>query len=187
MSACPDSYRDRRRLVQSSGFDRLNLTINCFYMKEVVRELREIVEAFSKRIAEIPEAEFSAKPLPTKWSKKEVLGHLIDSAENNLRRFICGQYETTPPKIRYEQEFWVNANDYRNAPSADVLAHWKLINLRICRVLDTMPVENYSKNCDTGKNEPNLHSIQWLAIDYVKHLKHHLNQIIPASFNITYP
>jgi DinB superfamily len=60
-------------------------------MKSVTTELITIITDFSNRIAEIPEAEFSAKPNPTKWSKKEVLGHLIDSAENNLRRFICGQ------------------------------------------------------------------------------------------------
>lgn len=156
-------------------------------MKEVVRELREIVETFSKRIAEIPEVEFSAKPISTKWSKKEVLGHLIDSAENNLRRFICGQYELPPTKIRYEQDFWVNANGYKNSPSSEVVTNWKLINLKICRVLSSMPPENYFKQCDLGKTEANLYTIEWLAVDYVKHLKHHLNQIIPASFNITYP
>jgi hypothetical protein len=155
-------------------------------MKILTTELQTIITTFSQRIAEIPEANFSAKPNPTKWSKKEVLGHLIDSAENNLRRFICGQYENEP-KIRYEQNFWANANDYLNAPSSEVITNWKLINLKIFRVLNSMPKENYAKNCDTGKDAPNLHSIEWLAIDYIKHLKHHLNQIIPKSFDIVYP
>ena len=154
-------------------------------MKEVASELEFIITTFSERISEIPELEFSAKPSPHKWSKKEVLGHLIDSAENNLRRFICAQYESQP-KIRYEQNFWVEANDYRNAPSQEVIENWKLVNLKICRVLSSMPRENYSKSCDTGKDTPNLHSLDWLAIDYVKHLKHHLNQIIPKSFDIIY-
>jgi hypothetical protein len=155
-------------------------------MKSVTTELITIITDFSNRIAEIPEAEFSAKPNPTKWSKKEVLGHLIDSAENNLRRFICGQYEVNP-KIRYDQNFWVMANDYLNAPSIDVITNWKSINLKICRILNVMPKENYNKQCDTGKDSPNLLTIEWLAIDYVKHLKHHLNQIIPKSFDIIYP
>lgn len=155
-------------------------------MKEVTSELEFIISIFSNRISEIPELEFSAKPSLDKWSKKEVLGHLIDSAENNLRRFICAQYESQP-KIRYEQNFWVEANDYRNAPSYEVIENWKLINHKICRVLSSMPRGNFSKTCDTGKDTPNLHSLDWLAIDYVKHLKHHLNQIIPKSFDIIYP
>ena len=146
-------------------------------MKKVATELESMI-TFAKCIAELSEAELSAKPVPTKWSKKEVLGHLSDSAENNLRRFICGQHESQPPKIRYDQNFWVSANDYKNAPTNNVIDHWKLINLKICRVLNTMPSENYSKNCDTGSETP---------VDYVKHIKHHLNQIIPGSFNIVYP
>lgn len=156
-------------------------------MKHITTELHFITTTYARYIAQLPESDFSAKPNPAKWSKKEVMGHLIDSAENNLRRFICGQYESTPPKIRYEQNFWVNANNYLNTPSNEVFESWKLINLKICRVLDNMPVENYQKLVDTGKDAPNLLTIEWLAIDYVKHLKHHLNQIIPNSFDIVYP
>ena len=156
-------------------------------MKHVTTELHFITTTYAQHIAQLPESDFSAKPNPAKWSKKEVMGHLIDSAENNLRRFICGQYESAPPKIRYEQNFWVNANNYLNTPSSEVFESWKLINLKICRVLDNMPVESYKKLIDTGTDAPNLLTVEWLAIDYVKHLKHHLNQIIPNSFDIVYP
>ena len=81
-------------------------------MEMTIKELQQIVDLYKKKIAAIPEAEFSAKPRADKWSKKEVLGHLTDSAQNNLRRFICGQYEASPLKIVYEQDFWVKANDY---------------------------------------------------------------------------
>ncbi len=155
-------------------------------MKKIASELEEIVNTFSKQIASINESDFSLKPNPSKWSKKEVLGHLIDSAENNLRRFICSQYESQPPKIRYDQNFWVTANNYLSTPSNEVIENWRLINLKICRVLTQMDPQNYSKLCDTGKDAPNLHSIEWLADDYVKHLKHHLNQIIAGSFDIVY-
>lgn len=154
-------------------------------MKETIEELSEIVDAYASKIASIRETEFSAKPLPNKWSKKEVLGHLIDSAHNNLRRFICGQYESSP-KIIYDQDFWVRSNDYQHKLSGDVIASWKLINEQICSVLQSMPPTNYSRTCDTGREVVQLRSLEWLAEDYVKHLKHHLNQIIPGSFDIVY-
>ena len=81
-------------------------------MKHTQQELQQIITEFTSRISAIPEKEFKAKPDPKKWSKQEVLGHLIDSAQNNLRRFIVGQYAASPPHIVYDQDFWVLANDY---------------------------------------------------------------------------
>lgn len=156
-------------------------------MQKTVTELRSILQEYERKIAAIPDQEFTAKPLPHKWSKKEVLGHLIDSAQNNLRRFICAQYESTPPKISYEQDFWVSANGYQSVAKEDIISLWKLMNERIGDVLWTMPSQYQANNCDTGKGGTQLRSIAWLAEDYVKHLKHHLNQIIPGSFAITYP
>ncbi|MBX2967086.1 MAG: DinB family protein [Cyclobacteriaceae bacterium] len=155
-------------------------------MKHVIEELQSLVNEFTEKISGIPDDEFSAKPLPHKWSKKEVVGHLIDSAQNNLRRFICSQYEATPPKIIYEQDFWVTVNGYQSADRQDVLLLWKLVNERICAVLANTPEANYSKPTDTGKDGARFHALQWLAEDYVKHMKHHLNQIIPRSFNVIY-
>ena len=155
-------------------------------MKATVNELNKIVNEYSLRISTISDQEFSAKPLPNKWSKKEVLGHLIDSAQNNLRRFVCGQYESTPPKIVYDQDYWVKANNYQQTNGAEVIAMWKLINNQIATILGTMPASSYPKECDTGKNSVSLHSLEWLADDYMKHLKHHLNQVIPNSFDIVY-
>lgn len=155
-------------------------------MEKITTELQEIVTAYYNKIASISNVEFNAKPHPDKWSKKEVLGHLIDSAQNNLRRFVAGQYEDQP-HIVYDQDFWVNANDYQHMSDGDIIVLWKVLNERIIAVLKKMPAENYDRTCNTGKAESSLHSIQWLADDYVKHLKHHLNQIISGSFKITYP
>jgi hypothetical protein len=155
-------------------------------MKKTIDELDQIIQEYSKKIGTIPESELSAKPLPSKWSKKEVVGHLIDSAQNNLRRFICGQYESYPPKIVYDQDRWVASNNYGQMDSKEIIEFWKLTNKRIIAVLSQMPSTNYSLNCDTGTGVVKLHSIEWLADDYVKHMKHHLNQIIPNSFDITY-
>jgi hypothetical protein len=152
-------------------------------MKNITRELNQITSDFTKKISAMADADLSAKPRPEKWSKKEVLGHLTDSAQNNLRRFICGQYETEPPKIFYQQDFWVSCNNYNAMDKDEAIDLWRLMNDRICAVLQSMPEANYSKVVDTGS----LRTLKWLAEDYVKHTKHHLNQIISGSFNVVYP
>jgi len=155
-------------------------------MQQVVNELNTVVTQFADKIGKFSEAELSEKPLPNKWSKKEVVGHLIDSGQNNLRRFIAGQYETSP-KIVYDQDFWVNANNYQQMSGKDVIELWRLVNKQIANVLARMSAERYNKTCNTSKGEVQLRSLEWLAEDYVKHMKHHLNQVIKGSFDIVYP
>lgn len=81
-------------------------------MQIIIHELLEVVREYSQKMSAISHEHFNVKPRPSKWSKIEVLGHLIDSAQNNLRRFICGQYESPPALIAYDQDFWVAANQY---------------------------------------------------------------------------
>lgn len=155
-------------------------------VKQVAAELRLMITTYSTAFTALQEEDFAAKPTPEKWSKKEIVGHLIDSAQNNLRRFIVGQYESTPPHIVYDQNFWVKANNYQSMTSLDVIVMWMLVNFRISEILENMPEENYKKQCNTGKGAPQLYTLEWLAEDYVKHMKHHINQVIPGSFGVTY-
>lgn len=155
-------------------------------VKETAAELRLIITTYSTAFTALQEEDFTAKANPQKWSKKEIVGHLIDSAQNNLRRFIVGQYERTPPHIVYDQDFWVKANNYQRMTSMDVIVMWMLVNFRISEVLEGMQEENYSNVCNTGKDTERLYTLEWLAKDYVNHMKHHINQIIPGSFDITY-
>jgi len=155
-------------------------------VKQVAAELRLMITTYSTAFTALKEEDFAAKPTSEKWSKKEIVGHLIDSAQNNLRRFIVGQYEVNPQHIVYDQDFWVKANNYQNMTSMDVIVMWMLVNFRISEILETMPEENYSKECNTGKGAPQLYTLEWLAEDYIKHMKHHINQIIPGSFGVPY-
>ena len=155
-------------------------------MKNVVNELRSIVTEFADRLNTIAPEELALKTNPQKWSRKEVIGHLIDSAQNNLRRFVVGQYDQTA-NIIYDQDFWVRANDYQSMKAEEIILLWKLLNERICVVLTNMPDDVLKRELNTGKDTPEPHSLEWFAADYVKHMKHHLNQVIPKSFDTTYP
>jgi hypothetical protein len=155
-------------------------------METTIQELERLVDEFSARLRVLSASDFEAKPLPDKWSKKEVIGHLIDSAHNNLRRFIVSTYADTPPNITYDQDIWVRLNRYQHTPPDVVITLWSLINRQVITVLKEIPPDQYSNACDTGKDKQQLHSVLWLAEDYVKHMKHHLNQVFPGTFSIVY-
>src|SRR4051812_28838658 len=122
-------------------------------MKELAIELGLIIQKYQEQLNAVSEQEFSKPLQPGKWTKKQELGHLIDSAHNNLRRFIVSQYENEP-KITYNQEEWVMASNYQNSSSADLISLWALVNKQICEVLLNMLPANENKMCDTGKEEP---------------------------------
>lgn len=151
-------------------------------MRKTVEDLRSITREYSSKLAQLSEDEMRERPHPDKWSRKEVIGHLIDSAQNNLRRFIVGQYDQST-YIVYEQDFWVKANYYHAMHTPDLIALWRLLNERIATVLETMPDNLRANTLNTGET----HTLEWIGADYVKHLKHHLNQVFKNAFDITYP
>lgn len=150
-------------------------------MQITIKQLEQILQEYSPLLSQIPESTFAAKPLPHKWSKKEILGHLIDSAQNNIRRFVVAQYEEKPA-IKYAQDNWVAAANYQDYDSDDLVALWTLLNKHLCMVLKNIPPVMADRLCDTGE----LKTLQWLAADYCKHLLHHLHQVLNLE-EIAYP
>lgn len=155
-------------------------------MEHIASALRQIVARALAEFETVPAADWEPRPGPGKWSKKEIVGHLIDSAQNNLRRFVVSQYQPND-NIIYRQDNWVSSQNYQAAPLDEVLALWRLLNLQIARTLENVPDDKRSNTCNTGKGDPELHTIEWLAEDYLVHLEHHLRQIGLAGFTKVYP
>jgi len=142
-------------------------------MKLIADELEKIIDECSPELKRISPEKFSLKGAPGKWSKKEILGHLIDSAQNNIRRFIVAQYEDRP-KITYNQDKWVVISDYQHYDDDDLIILWELLNKHICHILRNTSQEMTERESQTEA----LHTIEWLAQDYNKHLLHHLHQVL---------
>jgi hypothetical protein len=142
-------------------------------MESIASELNNIIDKHLSALQVISEERYAFKPSPAKWSKKEILGHLTDSAQNNIRRFIVAQYEERP-KIIYKQDKWIMITNYQDYRLPDLISLWYLLNKHICHILRYITPEVGERECQTE----NLHSIQWLAQDYVRHLLHHLHQVL---------
>jgi hypothetical protein len=150
-------------------------------MQSTAFELFAIINEYLPKLNLLNEEESTVKPLPNKWSKKELLGHLIDSAQNNIRRFIVAQYENNP-FITYRQDEWVAINNYQSYSLEDLIQLWHLLNKQICAILHNASEDILQKTCQTETS----HSIEWLAKDYIKHTRHHLHQALDLT-PIAYP
>lgn len=150
-------------------------------MQKIAGQLEEIITQHLENLKSLPEEKMNIKPSPGKWSKKEIIGHLIDSAQSNIRRFVIAQYEDTPT-IVYNQDKWVRIANYQHWNNATIINLWFLLNKQICEILKNTNNAVAQRQCMTQE----LHSIEWLAGDYIKHLLHHLHQVLELE-PVAYP
>jgi hypothetical protein len=144
-------------------------------IKDTILQLNEAIERLI--FADTRSTNWTYKLSPDKWSKKEIIGHLIDSAQINLERFVRCTYEENF-KLTYDQVQWVKANHYQEADIQDLFGLWEQLNGQIVRVLENYPADRLNKRCYKIKTTESLYSVEWLAQDYVEHLEHHLKQIL---------
>ena len=140
-------------------------------MNEITIRLTNTISEFIK--LPLQEWDWNFQPVSGKWSPKEILGHLTDSAYNNLQRFVRCTYESGFT-LTYDQDSWVAAQHYRDADIIELLSLWQLINKQIVTILNNYPAERWRATC-------NDHTVEFLANDYVDHMRHHLNQIIALT------
>ena len=140
-----------------------------------LQRLQYLMDSIPSILKNIPKSAFSHKPSPEKWSKKEIIGHLIDSATNNHHRFVRAQFEESP-NILYNQVLWNNHSYYQQMDGHRLIAFWEMYNRHIIELIRLMPSDQLAKEC--RMSDGNNYSISWLFDDYVRHLEHHLKQII---------
>lgn len=135
-------------------------------------EIQRIVNENLGKFKSISEEEWNNKPFEDKWSKKEILGHLCDSAFTNIRRLIVTQYEENQ-KIVYDQNFWVKAQNYQQIPIWEIINLWHSLNLQMQYIIDNIPENKLASKCITS----DFVTLEFIIEDYTAHLQHHLNQI----------
>jgi len=143
-----------------------------------IERLQFLCETIPALLNKIDEKNFTTKPSPEKWSKKEIIGHLVDSATNNHHRFVRGQFEQIP-KITYDQDKWNKHNFYQQMDSRLLIAFWTIYNKQLLALIKLIPKESLVNQVETGElGEKSKMSIGFLIEDYVEHLEHHLRQVV---------
>lgn len=145
-------------------------------LQETSERLLTLINAAKEKFAYINEVTWNAKRSPGKWSKKEILGHLVDSAANNHLRFIKAQSaDDVFIGAVYEQDFFVSSQQYSNESIAELIELWYTYNRHLAHVIKYINTEKLEVVCRIG-HYPDV-TFSFLITDYVTHLEHHLEQI----------
>jgi hypothetical protein len=143
---------------------------------DVARDLRAEVERALPRLRALDEAASMRDRGPRKWVRKEILGHLIDSAANNHRRFVRARLQGRLAFPGYEQDAWVALHGDRGRPWRELVDLFEGLNRHAAHVIESTPRERLAAPCVIGDDEPK--TLGWLMEDYVRHMRHHLAQIL---------
>ncbi len=153
---------------------------------DLAEKLRDIVMTARERLLTIDNTRAAQYPAMNKWSPKEIIGHLIDSASNNHQRFVRPQLKDDLVFSVYPQNDWVRLQNYQQRKWEELVLFWSAYNFHLAAVIANISVDKLNER----RTKHNLHEIAWKTVpatqptslayfigDYIDHLEHHLRQI----------
>jgi len=152
---------------------------------DLAAALERAIDEAKAELREITDREAGARPAPDKWSKKEELGHLIDSATNNHVRFVRAAIEPEYRGPGYQQNDWVNLHGYSEMPWDEIIDFWENYNSFLVGLVRRIPEDKLRTPCVVGNSE--TVTLAFLIEDYVLHMQHHLDHIFEREAIRQYP
>ena len=139
-------------------------------------DLRAEIEKTLPLLRALDEAATMRDRGPGKWVRKEILGHLIDSAANNIQRFVRAALAGRLAFPDYEQDAWVALQRYRQRPWRELVGLFEALNRHVAHVMESVAADRLAAPCVIDDSAPV--TLEWLMQDYVRHMRHHLAQIL---------
>ena len=140
-----------------------------------LKQLRALIDEIPSRLKELQIARVELKPSPSKWSPKEELGHLLDSAANNHHRIVRTQLEDKPKMPGYDGNAWVKLHKYQQRNWQEMIELWRALNQQLLAAAEAVPVSAWSRTCTIAGSQPL--TLKFVFEDYIDHMLHHLNHI----------
>jgi hypothetical protein len=149
-------------------------------MREIAVSLNRVVDWCVPLLRVIDPIAAAQRPIAGKWSKKEILGHLLDSAGNNQQKFVrmlcsAGHLEF----VGYSQDAWVSAQRYQESDWSGLISAWEGINRHLAHVIERADPSRLANTISIEGKGP--FRLDFVMADYVEHMKHHLKVILPEA------
>ncbi len=144
------------------------------------------IAAIADELFELPDTKMAQPRKQGGWSRKEILGHLIDSASVNHQRIIEAQITGSIVFDGYAHEDWVRLQGYRDMDWDELVTMWCAFNMQICSIIERITPQVVSKPHsehsydrtafrELAADEPS--TLGYLIEDYFAHMRYHLDQV----------
>ena len=153
---------------------------------ELAQSLERVIAFESVNLRVLTDEQASLRPSGAdSWSRKEELGHLIDSAVNNHVRFVGAALSREFTGPGYDQDGWVRAHGYHELPWLTLMDNWRQHNQLLVRVVKGIPQDRLATPCHIGSGA--AVTLGFLIEDYILHMQHHLDHILGRARITQYP
>ena len=146
-------------------------------MQELSKRLTDLVARTERDFVRFSDADTVQPAISGGWSRKQILGHLIDSASNNHQRFVRALLQDELRWPGYDQTGCVRVQHYQEMAWSDLAGFWAAYNRMLAHILEGVPEEKQKTPCFIGGHP--MMTLEQLAADYIKHMEHHLAQLSP--------
>src|SRR5262245_28071611 len=132
----------------------------CWMDAAFLDDFRQTLDRAAQQLLLFSDADAGVRPAPGKWSKKEIIGHLLDSASNNHGRFVRAQLQEDLVFPGYEQDEWVRVQRYQGRRWADLVRAWHAYNHQIAGVMAAADEDALRRR----RIRHNLHELAWQTV-----------------------
>jgi len=148
-------------------------------MTDTARRFRAGLDEVRGALESVPESLANVPSRAGGWTRKQIVGHLLDSAANNRQRFVRASTGGSYSGPGYAQDAWVSAHGYAEQTWATLLAWWKAEHEILMAVVDRIAKDRLETQCVVGEDAPV--TLRYLIEDYVEHQRWHAKQLVAAS------
>jgi len=142
----------------------------------IAAELENVLDDALPELLAMDEEESLRARARGAWTSRQVLGHLIDSAANNHQRVVRAQLVDALEFPGYDQEDWVAVQGYAQRPWPQLVELWTALNRHLAEAIRRIAPARLATPCRIAGGKPV--TLEFVAQDYVRHLRHHLEQIL---------
>jgi hypothetical protein len=144
------------------------------------QELLRLIDEWEPKLLALPDATIPIRRNGQNRTIKQIVGHLVDSASNNIHRIVHLQYQPSPlifPDYANlgNNDRWIAIQNYQDEKWTDLIQLWKFSNIHLIHVINNVNKDKLNNEWITALNKKV--SLRTMIIDYLRHFKLHLDEI----------